>query len=142
MKSEREIKLEWLSRGKPLRLKLIGLYAERMERVSRAEYAGISYGEHSGRGSTNGTESKLAAIEAVDAEIAAIEAEQKRIEAEIRAVIEQVRTPIYQTYLRMRFLAYKTEPQIAAETGYSFHYIDNVVRKKAIDAVKIVGNSG
>ena len=137
MKSEREIKLEWLSRGKPLRLKLIGLYAERMERVSRAEYAGISYGEHSGRSSTNGTESKLAAIETVDAEIAAIEAEQKRIEAEIRAAIEQVRTPIYQTYLRMRFLAYKTEPQIAEETGYSIEHIKGYVKRKALDAIKV-----
>lgn len=141
MKNERELKLEWLSRSKPLRLRLIGLRAERAERLSRADYGGISYGERCGH-SGNGTELKYAALAETDAELNAVQKELDSVEAEIRAAIEEVQNPLYQMYLRMRFLAYKTERQIAAETGYSFHYIDNVVRKKAIDFVKIVGNSG
>lgn len=141
MKTEREIKLEWLSRSKPLRLRLIGLKAERAERLSRADYGGISYGERCGH-SGNGTELKYAALAETEEEIAEVQRDLEHIEAEIRYAVEQVQSPICQTYLRMRFLAYKSERQIAAETGYSFHYIDNVVRKKAIDFVKIVGNSG
>lgn len=143
MKNERELKLEWLSRSKPLRLRLIGLRAERAERLSRADYGGISYGErcgHSGNG--NGTELKYAALAETDAEIAQVQKELDCIEAEIRAAVEQVQSPICQTYLRMRFLAYKSERQIAAETGYSFQYIDGVVRRKSFDAVKIPAKNG
>lgn len=141
MKTERRQKLEWLSRGRALRLHLIGLYAERQERLSRADYAGISYGG-SGGGNGNATERKFDALAETEAEIAEVERELGRVEAEIRAAIEQIHTPICQTYLRMRFLAYKSERQIARETNYSFYYIDNVIRTKSIDAVRIVGNSG
>lgn len=137
MNSDRTMKLEWLSRGKAVRLKLIGLYAERQERLSRAEYAGIHYGERTGHSSGNSTESKIAAIAEVDAEIAVADAELKRIEDEIRLAIDQVRTPIYQTYLRMRFLGYKTEPQIAKETGYSIEHIKKHIKRRAVDAVKV-----
>lgn len=61
MRTERELKVEWLSRSKPLRLRLIGLRAERAERLSRADYAGISSGERCGR-SGNGTEGKYIAL--------------------------------------------------------------------------------
>ena len=136
MKNERELKLEWLSRSKPLRLRLIGLRAERAERLSRADYGGISYGERCGH-SGNGTELKYAALAETDAEIAQVQKELDRVEAEIRAAVEQVQSPICQTYLRMRFLAYKSERQIAAETNYSLPYINGTVRKKSIDLVKI-----
>ena len=126
MKSERELKIEWLSRSKPLRLRLIGLRAEHMERLSRSRCIEAKY---------------LALIE-TEAELLAVIQELDRVEAEIRAAIEQVRNPVYQTYLRMRFLAYKPERQIAEEMGYSFSYIDNIVRKKSIDFINIVGNSG
>ena len=141
MKNERELKLEWLSRSKPLRLRLIGLRAERAERLSRADYGGISYGERCGH-SGNGTELKYAALAETDAEIAQVQKELDCIEAEIRAAVEQVQSPICQTYLRMRFLAYKSERQIAAETGYSFQYIDGVVRRKSFEAVKIPEKNG
>lgn len=141
MKNERELKLEWLSRSKPLRLRLIGLRAERAERLSRADYGGISYGERCGH-SGNGTELKYAALAETDAEIAQVQKELDCIEAEIRAAVEQVQSPICQTYLRMRFLAYKSERQIAAETGYSFQYIDGIVRRKSFDAVKIPAKNG
>lgn len=141
MKNERELKLEWLSRSKPLRLRLIGLRAERAERLSRADYGGISYGERCGH-SGNGTELKYAALAETDAEIAQVQKELDCIEAEIRAAVEQVQSPICQTYLRMRFLAYKSERQIAAETGYSFQYIDGIVRRKSFDAVKIPVKNG
>lgn len=140
MKTEREQKLEWLSRGRPLRTRLVGLRAERQERLSRADYAGISYGGSSG-GSGNSTERRLDALAETEAEIAEVEQELERVEAEIRAAIEQIHTPIYQTYLRMRFLAYKSERQIAEETNYSFPYIDSVVRKKAISAINIPANT-
>ena len=141
MKNERELKLEWLSRSKPLRLRLIGLRAERAERLSRADYGGISYGERCGH-SGNGTELKYAALAETDAEITQVQKELDRVEAEIRAAVEQVQSPICQTYLRMRFLAYKSERQIAAETGYSFQYIDGIVRRKSFDAVKIPAKNG
>ncbi len=139
MKNERELKLEWLSRSKPLRLRLIGLRAERAERLSRADYGGISYGERCGH-SGNGTELKYAALAETDAELNAVQKELDSVEAEIRAAIEEVQNPLYQMYLRMRFLAYKTERQIAEETGYKFKYIDTHIRQKAIDSVKIGGN--
>lgn len=142
LKSGRELKIEWLSRSKPLRIRLIGLKAERTERLSRADYAGISYNGDRGGRSGNSTEHKYLALSETEAEITEVQKELDRVEAEIRAAISQVHNPIYQTYLRMRFLAYKSERQIASETGYSFHYIDNIVRPKAIDTVKIVGNSG
>lgn len=141
MKTEREQKLEWLSRGRPLRLKLIGLYAERRERISRAEYAGISYDGMRGQSSGNGTERKLAAIEEIDEEISAAESELSQVEGEIREEIERIRQPIYQAYLRMRFLGYTPERKIAEETGYAMSYIGSVVRKKSIDAVKIPANT-
>ena len=56
--TDREIKTQWLGRGRPLRLRLIGLYAERAERRSRAEYAGIRYDGTSGA-SGNATERRL-----------------------------------------------------------------------------------
>ena len=71
----------------------------------------------------------------------AVQTELDRVEAEIRAAIEQVHNPLYQTYLRMRFLAYKSERQIAKETGYEVTYIDSHVRKKAIDSVKMPENA-
>lgn len=140
MKSEREMKVEWLSRSRPLRLRLIGLRAERAERLSRADYAGISSGERCGR-SGNGTEGKYLALVETEAELNAVQRELDRVEAEIRAAIERVQNPIYQAYLRMRFLAYKSERQIAAETNYSSQYIGSVVRKKAIDSVNIPANT-
>ena len=136
MKTEREIKLEWLSRSKPLRLRLISLKAERQERLSRADYAGISHSDAHG-GSGNGTEGKYLALVETEAELNAVQRELDRVEAEIRAAIERVQNPIYQAYLRMRFLAYKSERQIAAETNYSLPYINGTVRKKAVDSVKI-----
>jgi hypothetical protein len=136
MKAEREIKLEWLSRSKPLRLRLISLKAERQERLSRADYAGISHSDAHG-GSGNGTEGKYLALVETEAELNAVQRELDRVEAEIRAAIERVQNPIYQAYLRMRFLAYKSERQIAAETNYSLPYINGTVRKKAVDSVKI-----
>ena len=57
-------------------------------------------------------------------------------EAEIRAAIEQVHRPLFQTYLRMRFLGYRTEPQIAAETGYSLEHIHGYIRRGALDSVQ------
>ena len=140
MKSERELKIEWLNRSKPLRLRLIGLRAERAERLSRADYAGISRGDGHG-GSGNGTERKYIALAETEAEIAEVQKELDRVEAEIRAAVEQVHSPICQAYLRMRFLAYKTEKQIAADTNYSPEYIGSVVRKKAIDSVNIPANT-
>lgn len=140
MKTEREIKLEWLSRSKPLRLRLIGLRAERQERLSRADYAGIGYGERSGGKGGNGMEGKYLALVETEAELDSVQRELDRVEAEIREAIEQVQNPLYQMYLRMRFLAYKTERQIAGETGYKFKYIDTHIRPKAIDSVKMGGN--
>lgn len=136
MRTERELKVEWLSRGKPLRLRLIGLRAERAERLSRADYAGISGGERCG-GCGNGTERKYIALAETEAELDSVQRELDRVEAEIREVIERVRNPLYQTYLRMRFLGYKTEWQIAAETGYSFEHIKGHVHRHAIDSVKL-----
>ena len=141
MKSERELKAEWLSRSEPLRLRLIGLRAERMERLSRADYGGIRYGDRTGGRSGNGIEQKYAALAETDAEITELQRELDRIEAEIRAAIDEIKNPLYQTYLRMRFLAYKTERQIAFETNYSPGYIGSVVRKKSIDSVKIPANT-
>ena len=138
MKSEREIKIEWLSRSKPLRLRLIGLRAEHMERLSRADYGGISHSDAHG-GSENGTERKYIALAETEAELLTVRQELDRVEAEIREAIEQVQNPIYQTYLRMRFLAYKSEKQIAEETGYSITSIDGHIRRKSIDAVKLNG---
>jgi hypothetical protein len=136
LKSEREMKVEWLSRSKPLRLRLIGLRAERAERLSRADYAGISNGERCGR-SGNATEGKYIALVETEAELRSVQQELDEVEAEIREVIERVRNPLYQTYLRMRFLGYKTEWQIAAETGYSFEHIKGHVHRHAIDSVKL-----
>lgn len=136
MRTERELKVEWLSRSKPLRLRLIGLRAERAERLSRADYAGISNGERCGR-SGNATEGKYIALVETEAELRAVQQELDEVEAEIREVIERVRNPLYQTYLRMRFLGYKTEWQIAAETGYSFEHIKGHVHRHAIDSVKL-----
>lgn len=136
MKTEREIKLEWLSRSKPLRLRLIGLRAERQERLSRADYAGISHSDAHG-GSGNGTEGKYLALVETEAELSAVQQELDRVESEIRAAIEQVHRPIYQTYLRMRFLAYKTERQISEETGYSLEYVKGYIHRGAIDSIKL-----
>ena len=137
MKTEREMKLEWLNRSKPLRLRLIGLRAERQERLSRADYAGIGYGERSSGKGGNGMEGKYLALVETEAELDSTQRELDRVEAEIREAIEQVQNPIYQAYLRMRFLAYKSERQIAAETNYSLPYINGTVRKKAVDSIKI-----
>jgi hypothetical protein len=138
LKSEREIKIEWLSRSKPLRLRLIGLRAEHMERLSRADYGGIAHCDARG-GGCNGTERKYIALAETEAELLTVRQELDRVEAEIREAIEQVHNPVYQTYLRMRFLAYKSESQIAAETGYSRESIDGHIRRKSIDAVKLNG---
>lgn len=138
MKSERELKIEWLNRSKPLRLRLIGLRAERAERLSRADYAGISRGDGHG-GSGNGTERKYIALAETEAELFAVQKELDKVESEIREAIEQVHNPVYQTYLRMRFLAYKSETEIAKETGYSIESIDGHIRRKSIDAVKVNG---
>lgn len=136
MKSEREIKIEWLSRSKPLRLRLIGLRAEHMERLSRADYGGISHSDAHG-GSGNGTERKYIALAETEAELLTVRQELDRVEAEIRAAIEQVHRPIYQTYLRMRFLAYKTERQISEETGYSLESVKGYIHRGAIDSIKL-----
>lgn len=135
--TDREQKLQWLSRGRYLRTKLIGLYAERQERISRAEYAGISYDSISGHSSGNTTEIKITAITEIEEEIQSIEQELSETESEIRQAISAVHCPLYQTYLRMRFLGYKTERQIAQETKYSIAHIQNYVRKKSIDSLKI-----
>lgn len=139
MKSEREMKVEWLSRSRPLRLRLIGLQAERAERLSRADYAGTAHSDARGSGG-NGTERKYIALVETEAELLTVRKELDRVESEIREAIELVRNPVYQTYLRMRFLAYKSERQIAAEMNYSFRYIDVHVRPKAIDSVKMCAN--
>ncbi len=138
MNKERELKLKWLSRGKSIRLKLIGLYAERQERLSRAEYAGVNYGTFPSRTSTgNSTQEKLDNLAETEAEILECERELKRVEAEIRSAIDDVHKPIYQTYLRMRFLAYKTEPQIAKETGYSIDSVQGYIRRNSLDSIKV-----
>jgi hypothetical protein len=137
MKTEREIKLEWLNRSRPLRLRLIGLRAERQERLSRADYAGIGYGEHSGAKGGNGMEGKYLALVETEAELDSVQRELDRVEAEIREAIEQVHRPIYQTYLRMRFLAYKTERQISEETGYSLESVKGYIHRGAIDSIKL-----
>ena len=139
--TDRNLKLNWLSRGRVLRTKLVGLQAEVAELRSRADYAGISSGG-SGSGTGNGSERKFLALIEAEAELAAVRQELERTEAEIRAAIAQVEVPIYQTYLRMRFLAYRSGREIAAETKYSPDYIDNHVRPKAIDSVKMGGNGG
>lgn len=136
MKSEREIKIEWLSRSKPLRLRLIGLRAEHMERLSRADYGGIAHCDARGGGG-NGTERKYIALAETEAELLTVRQELDRVEAEIRAAIEQVHRPIYQTYLRMRFLAYKTERQISEETGYSLESVKGYIHRGAIDSIKL-----
>jgi hypothetical protein len=138
MKSEREMKVEWLSRSRPLRLRLIGLQAERVERLSRADYAGTAHSDAWGSGG-NGTERKYIALVETEAELLTVRKELDRVESEIREAIELVRNPVYQTYLRMRFLAYKSERQIAEETGYSIASIDGHIRRKSIDAIKING---
>lgn len=135
--TDREQKLQWLSRGRYIRTKLIGLYAERQERISRAEYAGISYDANSGQHSGNATEIKITAITEIEEEIQIAEQELSETESEIRQAIALVHCPLYQTYLRMRFLGYKTERQIAQETKYSISHIQNYVRKKSIDSLKI-----
>lgn len=140
MKTERELKLEWLSRGRPLRTRLVGLRAERQERLSRADYAGISYGG-SGGSIGNATEHRLDALAETEAEIREVEQELSRVEAEIRSAIGQVRRPIYQTYLRMRFLGYCTEPQIAEETGYSLEHIKGYIRRNSVDSIKLTPNN-
>lgn len=136
MKTEREIKIEWLSRSKPLRLRLIGLRAEHMERLSRADYGGIAHCDARGGGG-NGTERKYIALAETEAELLTVRQELDRVEAEIRAAIEQVHRPIYQTYLRMRFLAYKTERQISEETGYSLESVKGYIHRGAIDSIKL-----
>lgn len=138
VKSERELKADWLSRSKPLRLRLISLKAVRLERLSRADYGGISYsGERTGGSGGNSTERKIAALTETNAEIAEIEKQLEKIEAEISDAIDKVRSPLCQTYLRMRFLAYKSEHQIAHETNYTYTYINGTIRKKALDLVNI-----
>lgn len=109
-----------------------------MERLSRADYGGIARSDARGEGG-NGTERKYIALVEIEAELIAVQQELDRVEAEIRAAIEKVHNPVYQTYLRMRFLAYKSERQIAAETGYSIASIDGHIRRKSIDAVKLNG---
>ena len=137
--TDRNLKLNWLSRGRVLRTRLVGLQAEVAELRSRADYAGISSGG-SGSGSGNGSERKFLALIEAEAELAAVRQELERTEAEIRTAIAQVEVPIYQTYLRMRFLAYRSGREIAAETKYSETYIDSHVRKKAVDSVKMPAN--
>lgn len=137
--TDRNLKLNWLSRGRVLRTKLVGLQAEVAELRSRADYAGISSGG-SGSGNGNGSERKFLALIEAEAELAAVRQELERTEAEIRTAIAQVEVPIYQTYLRMRFLAYRSGREIAAETRYSENYIDSHVRKKAVDSVKMPAN--
>lgn len=139
--NDREQKLVWLSRGRNLRTKLIGLYAERQERVSRAEYAGIAYDRISGQPSGNGTEAKLLSVQEINEEIRNTEQELSVIESQIREAIAQVHRPLYQTYLRMRFLGYKTESQIAQETKYSLEYIKGHVHRKSIDSIKMTQNN-
>ena len=138
MKNEREQKIDWLSRSKILRMRLIGLRAEHTERLSRADYTGISHSNTHG-GSGNETEGRYIALAETEAEMLAVQQELDRVEAEIRVAIEQVQNPIYQTYLRMRFLAYKSERQIAEAIGYSMESVDGHIRRKSIDAVKLNG---
>lgn len=135
--TDRETKLLWLNRGRTIRTKLIGLYAERQERIARAEYSGISYStsrQHSG----NASERKILSVAEIEDEIKVTESELEQVESEIRQAIAEVHRPIYQTYLRMRFLGYKSERQIANETNYSLHYIQNHIRKESLDCVKNV----
>lgn len=139
--TDREQKLQWLSRGRYIRTKLIGLYAERQERISRAEYAGISYDANSGQHSGNATEIKITAITEIEEEIQIAEQELSETESEIRQAIASVHCPLYQTYLRMRFLGYKTERQIAQETKYSIEYIKGHVHRKSIESIKMTQNN-
>ena len=142
MKTEREQKLEWLSRGRALRLHLIGLYAERQERLSRAEYAGVRFEGNHTTPHGNAAERRLEALETVEEEIRETELALERVEEEVRTAIAEIHTPIYQTYLRMRFLGYPSEREIAAQTKYSLQYIDSHVRKKAVDAIRMPANDG
>ena len=91
MLTDREIKTQWLGRGRPLRAR--------------------------GRGRM------------------LLEADGMPPQDERR----QVHRPLFQTYLRMRFLGYQSETTIAKETGYSIEHIDGYIRRCAIDAVKING---
>ena len=109
-----------------------------MRQSAGAEYAGIRY-DGTGGSPGNATERRLDALSVTEAEIMSAERELATVEAEIREAIEQVHRPLFQTYLRMRFLGYRTEPQIAEETGYSIEHIDGYIRRCAIDAVKING---
>lgn len=138
-KEEREQKVKWLNAGKWLRLTLIGLYAERQEKRSRAEYGGISY-DNIGQ-SGNGTQRKFDDLAEIEANIRETEQELIRVEAEIRAAISEVRNPVYQTYLRMRFLAYMSEPQIAMETGYAIDSVHGYIRKNSLDCIKFTPNN-
>ena len=137
MKTEREQKLEWLSRGRALRLHLIGLYAERQERLSRAEYAGVRFEGNHTAPHGNAAERRLEALETVEDEIRETELALERVEEEVREEICQVHRPVYQTYLRMRFLAYKSEPQIAKEIGYSLDSVKGYIHRGAIDSVQL-----
>lgn len=107
-----------------------------MERLSRADYGGIAHCDARGGGG-NGTERKYIALAETEADLLTVRQELDRVEAEIRAAIEQVHRPIYQTYLRMRFLAYKTERQISEETGYSLESVKGYIHRGAIDSIKL-----
>lgn len=140
-REERDKKLEWLNRGKPIRIDLIGLRAEREEQRSRAEYSGISYDRIPGGGSSNSTQEKLDRLAEIEQEIRTRERELEQVETEIRAAISEIRNPVYRTYLRMRFLSYKTEPQIAKETNYSIESVNGYIRRNSLDCIKFTPNN-
>jgi hypothetical protein len=136
MKEERQEKIAWLERGKFLHLRLIGLRAEYHERLSRSDYAGIPMSDAKG-GSDNGTERKFLSLAETEQELNNVWNELERVEAEIREAIGQVSDPLCQTYLRMRFLAYRSERQIAKEINYSLDHVRGKVHRNAIDMLKI-----
>lgn len=136
MKEERQEKIVWLERGKNLHLRLIGLRAEYYERLSRSDYAGPAMSNTKG-GSGNGTERKFLSLAEAERELISVQNELDRVEMEIREAVGQVENPLYQTYLRMRFLSYRTNEQIAKEINYSPEHIRGKIHRNAIDALKI-----
>lgn len=136
MKEKRQEKIAWLERGKNLYLRLIGLRAEYYERLSRSDYAGLPMNDMKG-GSGNGTERKFLSLAEAERELNSVQNELNRVEMEIREAIGQVENPLYQTYLRMRFLAYRTNQQIAKAINYSPEHIRGKIHRNAIDALKI-----
>ncbi|MBE6826375.1 MAG: hypothetical protein E7511_05780 [Ruminococcus sp.] len=136
MSDEQIRKKEWLNRGYPLRMKLLGKYAVRRERVARAEYSGIQYDKTgSGGHSGNAMQAKLDSIADVEAEIAQLEQELDAVEAEVEQAIRSVGDDTLRSILEQHYLGYLSFARIGREIGYGK---ENMIKlhKKALDAVK------